>query len=99
MAFVPLGVFIGGVITAIPVVTGVAEGVAEQKKQNEEAANETRMVKFNVLVECDSSDELAHEVKGGIAVLRHNKVRLARFSLALNRPPCPTSLNNLPTFL
>lgn len=74
MAFVPLGVFLGGCITAIPVVTGVAEGVSHQKKQNEEAANETRMIKFNILVECDSKDELADEVNDGIAVLRHDKM-------------------------
>lgn len=80
MAFVPLGIFLGGCITAIPVVTGVAEGVSHQKKQNEEAANETRMIKFNILTSCDSSDELADEVDSGIVVLRHNKVRTLRTS-------------------
>lgn len=70
----PLGIFLGGAVTAIPVVTGVAEGVSHQKKQNEEAANQTRMIKFNVLVSCDSDDELAEEVDNGILVLRHNKV-------------------------
>ncbi|KAJ4351976.1 uncharacterized protein N0V89_007321 [Didymosphaeria variabile] len=72
----PLGLFLGGVIVAIPVVTGVAEGVEHQKKQNEEAANETRMTKFNALVSCDSNDEIADEVDNGIVVLRHGKVRL-----------------------
>ncbi|KAF2110956.1 hypothetical protein BDV96DRAFT_193532 [Lophiotrema nucula] len=69
-----LGLFLGGVITAIPVVTGVAEGVSYQQKQNEEAANETRMVKFNILVSCDSKDELAEEVDNGILVVRHERV-------------------------
>jgi hypothetical protein len=78
MALVPLGLFLGGAVTAIPVVTGVAEGVSHQKKQNEEAANETRMVKFNILTSCESDDELAEEVDNGMVVLRHNKVRIRR---------------------
>ncbi|KAF2257789.1 hypothetical protein CC78DRAFT_538267 [Lojkania enalia] len=69
----PLGIFLGGSVTAIPVVTGVAEGVSHQKKQNEEAANQTRMIKFNMLISCDSDDELADEVDNGILVLRHDK--------------------------
>jgi hypothetical protein len=68
-----LGLFLGGSVVAIPVVTGIAEGVAEQKKQNEEAANETRMIKFNMLVSCDSEDELADDIDNGIVVLRHEK--------------------------
>ena len=72
----PLGLFLGGCITAIPVVTGVAEGVSHQKKQNEEAANETRMIKFNLHVSCDADKDFADEVDNGILVLRHNKVRL-----------------------
>lgn len=75
MAGLALGLFLGGVVTAIPVVTGVAEGVEFQKKQNEEAANETRMIKFNILTSCDADDELAEEIDEGIVVLRHNKVR------------------------
>jgi hypothetical protein len=74
MASVALGFFLGGCVVAIPVVTGVAEGVEHQKKQNEEAANETRMVKFNALVTCDSKDEFADEVDKGILVVRHDKV-------------------------
>ncbi|KAL5411872.1 hypothetical protein PMIN06_005626 [Paraphaeosphaeria minitans] len=70
----PLGVFLGGVVVAIPVVTGVAEGVEHQKKQNAEASNETRMTKFNALVSCDSNDDIADEVDNGILVMRHGKV-------------------------
>ena len=80
MAALGLGLFLGGVVTAIPVVTGVAEGVEYQKKQNEEAANETRMIKFNIFTSCDSDDELADEVDKGIVVLRHNKVCYPRSS-------------------
>ena len=69
-----LGIFLGGIVTAIPVVTGVAEGVEFQKKQNEEAANETRMIKFNILTACDADDDLAEEVDKGIAIVRHDKV-------------------------
>lgn len=69
MALAALGVFYGGVITGIPVVTGVAEGVAEQKKVNAEAANETRMVKFYMDAFCDSD-----EINGMMVVLKHDKV-------------------------
>ncbi|KAF1952965.1 hypothetical protein CC80DRAFT_551973 [Byssothecium circinans] len=74
MASVALGFFLGGCVVAIPVVTGVAEGVEYQKKQNEEANNETRMVKFNALVSCESKNEFADEVDNGILVVRHDKV-------------------------
>lgn len=84
MATLPLSLFLGGCIVAIPVVTGVAEGVEHQKKQNEEAANETRMTKFNALTSCDSNDEIADEVDNGILVVRHDKVRpLASFLATL----------------
>ncbi|CAI6337903.1 unnamed protein product [Periconia digitata] len=74
MASVALGFFLGGAVVAIPVVTGVAEGVEYQKKQNEEAANETRMIKFNALAECESDEYFADEVNDGILVVRHDKV-------------------------
>jgi uncharacterized protein (DUF1501 family) len=69
MALVALGVFYGGVITGIPVVTGVAEGVQHQKEANAEAANETRMVKFYMDAFCDSD-----EINGMIVVLKYDKV-------------------------
>ena len=34
--------------TGVSVVTGVAQGVSEQKKQNADSANQTRMLKFHV---------------------------------------------------
>ncbi|KAF2644514.1 hypothetical protein P280DRAFT_465835 [Massarina eburnea CBS 473.64] len=74
MASVALGFFLGGCVVAIPVVTGVAEGVEHQKKQNEEANNESRMIKFNALVSCDSNKEFADEVDNGILIVRHDKV-------------------------
>ncbi len=74
MALAALGVFYGGVITGIPVVTGVSEGVSHQKKQNEEAANETRMVKFHLEVFCDAKSSRRGEVHNTVVVLRNNKV-------------------------
>jgi hypothetical protein len=91
----PLGIFLGGVVVGIPVVTGIAEGVEHQKKQNEEAANETRMTKFNAVVACDSNDEIADEIDKGILVVRHGKVRpLAPASLRGMRLP-PLAPSNL----
>lgn len=45
--------------TGISVTTGVAQGVSEQKKQNADAANQTRMLKFHldVRVDDDSSQQ------------------------------------------
>jgi hypothetical protein len=70
MALVALGLFYGGIITGIPVVTGVAEGVSHQKKMNEEAANETRMDKFYMDLDCQSASFL----KNHIIVLAKDKV-------------------------
>jgi hypothetical protein len=75
MATLPLSLFLGGSVTAIPVVTGVAEGVQYQKKQNEEAANEERMVKFNIDIKCETQGPRSKEIDGGIVVLRHDRVR------------------------
>ncbi|CAO2649757.1 Nn.00g010490.m01.CDS01 [Neocucurbitaria sp. VM-36] len=85
----PLGIFLGGCVVAIPVVTGIAQGVEHQKKQNEEAANESRMWKFNCLVSCDDPDEIAQEeVNNGILVVRHEKVWVVPRA-ADNRPIPP----------
>jgi len=71
----PLSLFLGGCVVAIPVVTGIAQGVEHQKKQNEEAANESRMWKFNCLVSCESDDEIAQEeLNNAILVVRHDKI-------------------------
>ncbi|KAF2404881.1 hypothetical protein EJ06DRAFT_501714 [Trichodelitschia bisporula] len=76
MALIPLGVFFGGIITGIPVVTGVAEGVAEQKRVNEEANNETRMFKFYIDAVCEGDSPKAQEISKCMVVLRHDKVWL-----------------------
>ena len=76
MATLGLGVFFGGVITGVPVVTGVAEGVSHQKKVNEEAADNTRMVKFCIELQyidrhCDIDRDGSDK---DIVVLKDNKV-------------------------
>lgn len=76
MAAFGLGVFYGGVITGIPVVTGVAEGVHHQKEQNKEAANETRMIKFYIDVYCQAKSSKAGEVDGGVVVVHRDAVSL-----------------------
>jgi hypothetical protein len=75
MAFFGLDLFIGGVITAIPVVTGVAEGVSYQKKMNAEAADETKMAKCYLDAFCETTDAKASEVNGCTVVLKHDKVQ------------------------
>jgi hypothetical protein len=81
MAFLGLGVFYGGVIVGVPVVTGVAEGVHHQKEQNKEAANETRMVKFWIDSICESDKSaFKDEIEGMMVVLHKNGVRLSSFA-------------------
>jgi hypothetical protein len=75
MAWLGLGVFYTGVIAGVPVVTGVAEGVHHQKKINEEAAQETRMVKFYLDAFCEETSPASIEVNGSMMVLKHGKVR------------------------
>jgi hypothetical protein len=74
MAFIGLGFFYGSVITGIPVVTGVAEGVQHQKEVNRDAADDTRMVKFYLDVFCEAPSPKKSEVHEGIIVLKHDKV-------------------------
>lgn len=63
--------------TGVSVVTGVAQGVSEQKKQNADASNQTRMLKFHVDVRVP--DPKQRQGKGGdlndyIVTLRNDKV-------------------------
>lgn len=85
MAFLGMGIFYGGVITGIPVVTGVAEGVHHQKEQNKEAANETRMVKFYIDVFCGAKSGKRDEIDKGVIVL--HKERVSELLLPPSLPP------------
>ncbi|KAF2763491.1 hypothetical protein EJ05DRAFT_472382 [Pseudovirgaria hyperparasitica] len=77
MALVPLGIFYGGVMTGIPVVTGVAEGVHHQRNQNAEAADDTRMVKFYLDSFCTPNTPQGREVNASIVVLRGDRLWLS----------------------
>ena len=57
--------------TGISVVTGVAQGVSEQKKQNADSSNQTRMLKFHVDAWDDSKQRNLHNY---IVTLRNDKV-------------------------
>lgn len=74
MALLGMGIFYGGVITGVPVVTGIAEGVHHQKEQNKEAENDTRMVKFYMDVFCAAKSSKRDEVDGGIIVMHKERV-------------------------
>lgn len=62
--------------TGISVVTGVAQGVSEQKKQNADSANQTRMLKFHVDTWVDPSQRKGRgpELHDGIITLHHDKL-------------------------
>ncbi|KAF2765695.1 hypothetical protein EJ03DRAFT_256799, partial [Teratosphaeria nubilosa] len=62
--------------TSVGVVTGVAQGVSEQKRVNADAANQTRMLKFHVDVHLapELRQGKAKELHGGIVTLHHDKL-------------------------
>lgn len=62
-------------LTAIPTVTGVAEGVSQQRQINEEKSEEKRLAKFNLDVFCEETSGKAKSLDGKRVVLRDNKVR------------------------
>ena len=64
-------------MTSIPTVIGVAEGVSEQRKQNQAKADEKRMAKFYLDVFCEDEPEEVKNVHGKRVVLRNNKACLS----------------------
>jgi hypothetical protein len=75
-------------LTAIPTVTGVAQGVSQQRAQNAADAgtaaaadDNKRMAKFYLHARCEAGSERARrEVQGRRVVLRDNKVRYIIFN-------------------
>lgn len=55
--------------TGVSVVTGVAQGVSEQKKQNADASNQTRMLKFHLDVSTPSTP--SHKLNNTSIVTLH----------------------------
>lgn len=66
--------------TAIGTVTGVAQGVAEQRRQNEDSSNQARMLKFHLDVRLDArtsrSKSPAAKLANRIVTLRDDKLWL-----------------------
>ncbi|KAK3049679.1 hypothetical protein LTR09_009101 [Extremus antarcticus] len=62
--------------TGVSVVTGVAQGVSEQQKQNADASNQTRMLKFHldVVVDPGAGRGKGAELNGTIVTLRDDKM-------------------------
>ncbi|TKA77730.1 hypothetical protein B0A55_04178 [Friedmanniomyces simplex] len=62
--------------TAVSVTTGVAQGVSEQHKQNADAANQTRMLKFHIDVHIDEKRRKgkAAALHNGIITLHSDKL-------------------------
>jgi hypothetical protein len=61
-------------LTAIPVVTGVAEGVSHQRSAAERRADDRRMAKFYMDIYCDAKSALTKYVHGRRVVLREGKL-------------------------
>ena len=64
--------------TGVSVVTGVAQGVSEQHKQNADASNQVRMLKFHldVVVDPAKCKGKGPDLNGTIVTLRNDKVWL-----------------------
>jgi len=77
-------------LTSIPTVIGVAEGVSEQRKQNQAKADETRMAKFYLDVRCEDDPEEARNIRGKRVVVRDNKVYLDEPNSSLRSIPSHT---------
>ncbi|KAK0260198.1 hypothetical protein LTR91_014598 [Friedmanniomyces endolithicus] len=76
-AIVALGLSLGIVApTAVSVTTGVAQGVSEQHKQNADAANQTRMLKFHIDIHLDEKRRKgkAAALHDGIITLHSDKL-------------------------
>ncbi|SMY18864.1 unnamed protein product [Zymoseptoria tritici ST99CH_1A5] len=72
--------------TGISVVTGVAQGVSEQHKQNADAANQTRMLKFHLDVETDPPLPSSHPLHSSILTIHDSKLYIVRKNPETNLP-------------
>ncbi|KAF1817395.1 hypothetical protein P152DRAFT_463559 [Eremomyces bilateralis CBS 781.70] len=75
------------VVSSIPVVTGVAEAVSEQKKQNAAMGDERYMTKFNLDIFCEANHPKAKEVHGTTVVMKDNKTGKPRQGESDAPPP------------
>lgn len=78
--------------TGIATVTGVAQGVSEQKKQNADSSNQVRMLKFHldVFVEPHSRRGRLIDLNGSMVTLRDSKLWLDRQNPATRQPQDPS---------
>ena len=78
-------------LAAIPVVTGVAEGVSHQRSAAERRADDRRMTKFYLDVYCDAKSPLTKYVHGRRAVLRDGRVWIDEHTAQLRSLPSYTA--------
>jgi len=62
------------VITAIPVVTGVAQAMSSQKNREQQEKDDRRMRKFHIDVRCAGDSKEAKELDGGRIVLKADRL-------------------------
>lgn len=74
-------------LTSIPTVTGVALASSEQRKANQRKEEARRMVKFNIVAECDGDTDDDRELNGMAVVVRDEKVRNPN---SIETPTVPT---------
>ncbi|QIW97421.1 hypothetical protein AMS68_002939 [Peltaster fructicola] len=78
--------------TGISAVTGVAQGVTEQKKQNADSSNQLRMLKFHLDVAVESQNRKGRraDLNGRIVTLRNSKLWLDRQDPKTGEPQDPS---------
>ncbi|CDM31558.1 hypothetical protein DTO013E5_2160 [Penicillium roqueforti] len=79
-------------LTSIPTVTGVSLASSEQRKANQRKEDARRMVKFNIVAECDGDTDDDRELNGMTVVVRDEKVYLADPDSSKRSPPAFTAL-------
>jgi hypothetical protein len=66
------------ILTAIPTVTGVAQGISQQRAQTQRKVDQRRLKRFNISIHCDASSSKAKEIHGGQLVLRDERTWIAQ---------------------
>ena len=78
-------------LASIPTVIGVAEGVSQQRQQNDKKADAKRMGKFHIDVYCDAKSRSTKYVHGRKVVLRDDRVWIDEHAPNLRARPAYTA--------
>ena len=72
------------VITAIPTVTAISQGIAEKDKPKDDRIEKRQMRKFNLTCWCEGKSKGKSDIHRGTIVLGEGKVEWTKISLKRN---------------